>query len=442
MTTNTTTAAPDRGESTGETFPVLQVLYSPSGGLTCRTPIRLRAGSFAIRRGPTIETDTSGISLPDPAVSRKHATLDVEGDGSASIRDTSTHGTFSWGRRIVSAAVQPGDILRVGNTLLIFRVEKRDEGPDVALPELLGVSPSMRDLRRAIVQIGPTPANVLIAGETGTGKEVVARALHVKSRRTGPFVAVNCAAIPAGLAESMLFGHVKGGFTGASDAQEGMFRRAESGTLVLDEIGELAPAVQAKLLRAIEERAVTPVGATRPIACSARIVAATNVDLMQAMKDQTFRVDLHTRLSDTTLALVPLRERREDIVPILAAALGDEGVLAPDLVEALFCHDWPGNVRELIKVVTDLRVRGAGQARLELSLVAARLRPRGEVVESSPPATRMTGPPTEAALRDLVREHGRNISQLARVTGRSRRQIRRDLEAVGLGADPSGEDAD
>ncbi len=211
-------------------------------------------------------------------------------------------------------------------------------------------------LRAQIELIAPRSATVLIDGETGVGKEVAARAIHAQSRRAaGPFVPVDCTAFSTELMESQLFGHVKGAFTGAISAAQGFVRCADGGTLFLDEIGELPLAVQAKLLRCLQERTVVPVGGTTPIAVDVRIVAATHRDLQQMVREGTFRQDLYFRLNVVRLSLRPLRERREEILPLarlfveeVATCYEEPGkTLAADAEAALVRYDWPGNVRDL-----------------------------------------------------------------------------------------------
>jgi DNA-binding NtrC family response regulator len=221
---------------------------------------------------------------------------------------------------------------------------------------LLGKSPAMQAVFGLIRQAAPGDVNILITGETGTGKELVARALHYNSPRAGqPFVPINCAAIPASLLESELFGHVKGAFTGAVSARKGLFREAERGSLFLDEIGDMTPELQAKLLRAIEVRAVRPVGSDEAVPVDLRVIAATNKDLKAKIQEGLFRDDLYYRLAVIPIHLPPLRERREDI-PLLAehflrraltASAKDIRGFTPEAMAALLRHPWPGNVREL-----------------------------------------------------------------------------------------------
>ncbi|MBV9825685.1 MAG: sigma-54-dependent Fis family transcriptional regulator [Alphaproteobacteria bacterium] len=218
--------------------------------------------------------------------------------------------------------------------------------------DLVGVSAAMHQVQKTIGMLADSDATVLLTGETGTGKEIVARAIHRHGRRAkAPFVAVNCAAIPGELLESLLFGHVRGAFTGAVVDRPGSFREAQGGTLFLDEIGDMDPGMQAKLLRVLQERVVTPVGG-RPQPIDVRIIAATHRDIAAAVRDGSFREDLFYRLGVVPLPLPPLRERLADILPLaehfLALAAGDRPKqLSADAASRLMTYRWPGNVREL-----------------------------------------------------------------------------------------------
>ncbi|WP_428493562.1 sigma-54-dependent transcriptional regulator [Rhodopila sp.] len=229
--------------------------------------------------------------------------------------------------------------------------------PDTRDGDLVGSSTAMREVQKSIGMLADSDATVLLLGETGSGKEIVARAIHRHGRRAqAPFVPVNCAAIPAELLESLLFGHVRGAFTGALADRSGSFRDAQGGTLFLDEIGDMDLAMQAKLLRALQERVVTPVGG-RPVAIDVRVIAATHRDLIQSVRDGKFREDLYYRLGVVPLALPPLRERLADIVPLaehflaLSADGGPPKRLSPDAASRLLAHPWPGNVRELLNAM-------------------------------------------------------------------------------------------
>jgi Nif-specific regulatory protein len=232
--------------------------------------------------------------------------------------------------------------------------------------DLLGESPRLREVHRLLARIAPTDSTVLLRGESGTGKEVAARSLHRGSRRADkPFVALNCATLSETLLESELFGHEKGAFTGAIARKTGKIELAHEGTLFLDEVGEIPPPLQARLLRVLQERELERVGGTNPIRVDVRILAATNRDLEKAIRDGTFREDLFYRLNVISLTLPPLRERREDILLLachLAARLGRPSVaFTPEARACLLRHDWPGNVRELANAVERALVLGDGE---------------------------------------------------------------------------------
>ena len=242
------------------------------------------------------------------------------------------------------------------------------ETDDAPLRTLVGESRALLEIGKTLARVAPSDTRVLITGESGTGKEVIARLVHTYSGRRGPFVAVNCAALVETLLESELFGHERGAFTGAHAAKPGKFEQAAEGTLFLDEVGELPPTVQAKLLRVLQEGAFERVGGTRTLETHARIVAATNRDLPAEVAAGRFREDLLYRLAVVTLHVPPLRERREDILPLarhlLARAcrrLGRSAVtLAPDAEAWLRARDWPGNVRELDNVLARALVHVRG----------------------------------------------------------------------------------
>ena len=229
---------------------------------------------------------------------------------------------------------------------------------------LVGDSAAIRDLRKLILMVAPSKSNVLITGETGTGKEIVARNIHYHSEQgAGPFVPINCSAVPPELLESELFGHKKGAFTGATSNRDGRFIFAAGGTLFLDEIGDMSPALQVKLLRVLEERIVYRVGCNNPIPMAARIVAATHRNLEQSVESGTFREDLYYRLNVVPIEVPSLRDRREDISQLvveLSRRLQREQGISIDFTTAavvrLQTHDWPGNVRELANLVERLGV--------------------------------------------------------------------------------------
>ncbi|HEX8851674.1 MAG TPA: sigma-54 dependent transcriptional regulator [Gemmatimonadaceae bacterium] len=251
------------------------------------------------------------------------------------------------------------------------RQEARALRADLGLAtEMIGSDPSMNTLREMIVRVAPTDARVLITGESGTGKELVAAAIHFGSaRKDKPFVRVNCAAIPRDLVESEMFGHEKGAFTGATERRIGRFELAHTGTLFLDEVGDLGPEAQAKLLRAIEAREIERVGGGKPIRVDVRIIAATNKDLARAVADGSFREDLYFRLNVIPIVVPPLRDRPGDIPPLVrhfsSLHRARTGRALPmwseDAMQMLSRHRWPGNVRELANIVERLAILHAGR---------------------------------------------------------------------------------
>jgi DNA-binding NtrC family response regulator len=299
----------------------------------------------------------------------------------------------------------------------------RGPGDDPAPRDLIGRSDAMLAVSKAIARSARSAATVLISGESGTGKEVVARLIHQHSGRSGPFVAVNCAAIVDTLLESELFGHEKGAFTGAHARKEGRFEQASDGTLFLDEIGELAPALQAKLLRALQERVFERVGGSEPITTDARVVAATNKDLLAEAAAGRFREDLVYRLNVIQIRMPPLRERFDDIPLLVEALLGRIAEkLArprPRITEAalarLGAHDWPGNVRELENLLTQA-VLQARHGTITPEMLAfgdsARAAAPGDTAEGEPGASAAAG-----ALRSLDEVAAEHIQRVLEHTG-------------------------
>jgi two-component system nitrogen regulation response regulator NtrX len=316
---------------------------------------------------------------------------------------------------------------------------------------LVGGSLRMLELRELVGKVGPTETVVLIQGETGAGKERVARALHLASGRRGRFVAINCAAIPATLLESELFGHERGAFTGASARRLGRFEQAEGGTLLLDEIGDMPLELQAKLLRVLEEREIERLGGSGPVAIDVRVLAATHRDLRQAVADGRFRQDLYFRLAVFPLRVPPLRERPEDLGPLLSAFAADLGgpaatvTLSPEGEAALRRHPWPGNVRELRNFVERLLLlRGRGPLLIDAASAAALA-----LGDPLPPSTSPAGEPPltglgergyrelvegfeRALLRAALERAGGNVAGAARLLQADRGNVYRRIKALGL----------
>ncbi len=308
-------------------------------------------------------------------------------------------------------------------------------------PALLGVSQAIREVMDQIRRIAPSSISVLILGETGTGKELVARAVHEQSPRAGqPFVAVNCAALPDSLLESELFGYERGAFTGAERDMRGLFEQADGGTLFLDEVGDTSPALQVKLLRVIETREVRPLGgsATRPV--DVRIVSATHRDLETAIADNAFRQDLLYRLNTVTVQIPPLRRRRVD-VPFLAQhfaeEFGDEQarriVLDEGFFDALAVHDFPGNVRELRNAVE----RTIAMAKRDETITAAHLalaqgQSPGVVVPPAGTLRERLDQVEFEVIRQSLAEHDGNRTRTAQALGLSRVGLRQKMRRLGL----------
>jgi two-component system response regulator AtoC len=312
--------------------------------------------------------------------------------------------------------------------------------------EMVGSSPPIREVFALVEQVAPADATVLLRGETGTGKELVARAIHRRSgRRERPFVAVNCTAIPRELMESEFFGHERGAFTGAAARRIGRFEQADGSTLFLDEVGDLDLAIQAKLLRVLQEQEITRVGARDPLRVDVRIVAATNRDLEALVREGRFRDDLYYRLNVIPLRLPPLRERVGDLPALLehflrsfAQRYGRPAPVAPpDLLAAARAYPWPGNVRELRNLCERAVLMGwaavapilgagprdgPGGADLEVDTALPLLEARQRLVERF----------ERAYLTRLLREHRGRIGEVARAAGIAERNLYEKMKAYGL----------
>ncbi|MBI2894701.1 MAG: sigma-54-dependent Fis family transcriptional regulator, partial [Deltaproteobacteria bacterium] len=312
---------------------------------------------------------------------------------------------------------------------------------------IIGRSSAIRSVISRIIKVAPSDATVLITGESGTGKELVARAVHKLSpRRDGPFIKVNCAAIPAELIESELFGYERGAFTGATGRKRGMFEIADGGTLFLDEIGDMSSTAQAKVLRALQSGEISRVGSETTTQVDVRVIAATNKDLDAEVKAGRFREDLYFRLNVVPIHSPPLRDRRSD-VPLLAAAFIEEFCrengfrtkpLAPGVVERLMSHSWPGNVRELKNVVERIVIL-SGEAittdDLPEEIVASV--PAGAAAAPPPPGARL--PLREykeqierAYIIETLREHEWNISRASAILGIERTNLHKKMKAYGI----------
>jgi DNA-binding NtrC family response regulator len=309
------------------------------------------------------------------------------------------------------------------------------------LENIIGASPAMQQMFEVVQQVAPTRATALIRGETGTGKELIAHAIHnLSPRKNGPFIAVHAAALTSTLLESELFGHEKGAFTGAVERRIGRFELADGGTLFLDEVGEIEPAMQVKILRVLEERAFERVGGQKTISVDLRLIAATNKDLKKLVNEGKFRDDLFYRLSVVSVSLPPLRERREDIPLLANAFLGQCSrdnskpvrEMTPEALNVLMAYDWPGNVRELRNTIEQMVVLARAE-RLTLRDVPAAIRGGADLTKISVVRTGMT---VEEAERQLIvqalKETGGNRTRAAEKIGISRRTLHRKLKKYEL----------
>jgi len=310
--------------------------------------------------------------------------------------------------------------------------------------EMLGEGASMRRLREIVHRAAASEGRVLVVGENGTGKELVARALHAGSRRReGPFVKLNCAAVPAELIESELFGHEKGAFTGAITARKGKFELADRGTLFLDEVGDMPAAMQAKVLRVLQEGEFERVGGGAPLRCDVRVIAATNKDLHAEVAAGRFREDLYYRLAVVPIPVPPLRERREDI-PELAAAFLAEACekngrramrLDREAVAALQSHDWPGNVRELRNLVERIAILCDGpeiSADDVAAVLPAARPPRGDRYREGAPLKDLLDEAEREIVLAALSAHRDNMAETARALGLERSHLYKKLRALGI----------
>ncbi len=309
------------------------------------------------------------------------------------------------------------------------------------LENIIGESPSMRQLFETVQQVAPSRATVSITGETGTGKELIAKAIHnLSPRKNGAFIAVHAAALPSTLLESELFGHEKGAFTGAVERRIGRFELADGGTLFLDEVSELEPSIQVKLLRVLEERAFERVGGAKTLQVDVRLVAATNKDLKKLVSEGKFRDDLFYRLSVVTIDLPPLRERRDDIPLLVKAFLEEFGrenskqvrEVTPEALNVLLAYDWPGNVRELRNAIEQMVVLARAE-RLTVRDMPAVIRGSADLTKINVVRAGMT---VEEAERQLIvqalKETNGNRTKAAQKIGISRRTLHRKLKEFGL----------
>lgn len=382
-------------------------------------------------------------SVDDHVVSRAHARLERDRAGWRLTDLKSKNGTFVNGRRIEEQLLRDGDVARVGSAFFLFRVgemrEDRAAAPlvfesAVGLNAFATLSASLGDQLEQARDVAPTTLPILITGETGVGKELVARELHERSQRRGPLVAVNCGAIAQTLVESELFGHRQGSFSGATEDRVGLVRRADRGTLFLDEIAELGESSQVALLRVLQEGEVRPVGATDPIAVDVRVIAATNRDLRVEIGHTRFRDDLLSRLRGHELRMPPLRERREDIGLIVARLLATTFESQVGKIRftnaaarALLTYDFPRNIRELEHALQRAIALAKGEPIAVSHLPDELARSRDRAVAHAAGDDQLA-----ARLADVLEQNRGNISATARAFGKAPIQIRRWCQRFGI----------
>jgi transcriptional regulator with AAA-type ATPase domain len=409
---------------------------------------------FRGKAGPAQRRDRI-LELPiaDPYASTSHVSLHPTPEGIRIRDEGSTNGTSLDGHLLKAGEerlVRSG-ILEVGHTFFHLRFDARgtpdaptgDEGQPLTFHAGFGL-----ELFRA-GKLVRRSRDLLVTGESGAGKEVIARWLHGASGRQGPLVALNCVALPENLLEDELFGHVKGAYSGAQADRQGMIRAADGGTLLLDEIGEMPASLQAKLLRVLEDRRVRPIGSEREIPVDLQVIAATHRDLRSLVAEGRFREDLLARLGLLTVRVPPVRDRREDLGllmrSILGAVPGGPGRIRLELevARALLLHEWPLNVRQLrtmLLAAVDLAsVDETGPVLVQRSHLSESEPPRGQstpVTEprKAPPAQPLSGP--DQALRDqlasLLAEHRGNVAAVARAFGKPRTHVQRLMARLGL----------
>jgi DNA-binding NtrC family response regulator len=419
--------------------------------------LRLRAGTLVVVAGPdrgrrfvfqppAVRVGTAAdndVVLTDDTVSKYHVRIEERPDGFVLVDVGSTNGTFLESARVREGYLAAGSQFRVGSS--VFQFQPPDGAVEVKPSDrdgfglLRGDSPRMRDLFGLLERIAPTDLSVLILGETGTGKEVVAQSIHDESPRAKkPFTVLDCSAVPRDLMESTLFGHKQGAFTGATDRRKGAFLTADGGTLFIDEIGELDIELQPKLLRVLEKREVQPLGSDAPQKVDVRVIAATHRDLRHMVKTGAFRQDLFYRLSVMEVLLPPLRERRQDIPLLvqhfLALAGAPDRVITPAAMQSLSAHPLPGNVRELRNLV-ERALALAGPDPIEPDDILLPHQAAPAAPSGGPTGDRTLESVEAETIRATLQRTGWNRSQAARILGINRKTLIEKIGRYGLKPD-------
>jgi len=429
--------------------PVVTIAFHPEAELLGRRYALADGERVLLGRSTTV---FGRGALDQKLVSRSHAKLECQGSIVTVTDAGSRNGTLVNGARIDRHELCAGDVIVVGSILILF-----GPGPVLARAprskRLVGVSPALGQVEQLIARAASTDSVVLIQGQTGVGKELVARELHERSGRAGDLVALNCAAVGDGVVHSELFGHARGAFSGAERSRAGLVATAAGGTLLLDEIGDASPALQASLLRLLEQRSYRPVGDDQEHQSDARFVAATHRRLDEEAVSGSFRTDLLARLERYVIEVPPLRRRPEDIIPLAlhfaAEHRGAATELHRALALALLRHRWPRNVRELRTVVEQACLETPADQPLRLTKAVRQRLKRGDEPPAEPGDRAVADGrdarpvrPTADELRDALRAGRCNVSAVAAHFGVSRRTLYRwmkeldvDLAALRSGAD-------
>ncbi len=380
-------------------------------------------GLIRIGKGPDLE-----LTLADPHVSRIHAQVDIGPEG-VTLRDLdSRNGTLLSGVPIKEAQLIHGAVISLGKSRIRFEEDDRDDDDATRVEprrsrfgDAIGAAPSMQDVFALLAKLAPTEVSTTLIGETGTGKDVLARAIHQNSpRKAGPFIVFDCGAVAENLIESELFGHERGAFTGAVAERQGAFELANGGTLFVDEVGELPLNLQPRLLRVLEQREVQRVGGAGRHSVDVRVIAATNRDLASEVAEGRFRQDLFFRLSGAVVPVPPLRDRTSDIPALVQSMLTEMGnalQVAPVTLAALASYDWPGNVRELKNVISSAAAFADGPMLEPRHLMFFKPKRRHPTLEGLPLAGRTLEMIERAAIKQTLEQESGNKTRAARSLG-------------------------
>jgi len=389
------------------------LVVTGADGREQRVPLRRKV---RIGTGAGVE-----VTVEDPHVSRLHCEVEPTEAGVV-LRDLgSTNGTYVGGAVVKEALIHPGTIVTFGGSRLVIEVEQTTAPEPERFGGAVSVSPAMKAVFAMLVKLAPTDVSILVTGETGVGKDVLARAVHGASpRKSGPIVVFDSGAVSPSLIESELFGHERGAFTGAHEQRQGAFERADGGTLFLDEIGELPLDLQPRLLRALEQRQVRRIGGSEETTVDVRVIAATNRDLSAEVAAGRFRQDLYFRLSAAVVNVPPLRDRGDDLpvlIDNLIAEAGRDVKVSPPAVAALRAYEWPGNIRELKNVLHTALAMVEGPALEMRHLMFPGSARRQPSLDDLPLAGRSLDAIERAAIKQTLDQVGGNRSKAARALG-------------------------